>query len=922
MGILFLQNNDKGGMPSLRSWLDGAFESAADQPKPTSVERTRIYATSNIAYRASNKRGDAVSSVPQQILDSGGEPLPDTDPLVKGILRNYRENIKRSEITLCLWGYNLLAKRRSYSGNLYELRWINPNQYMRDIQFRGLRGFRVMAQRSGIPERYIKRENGVFQHEIDFDDDFGGVSPAQVAINEILTGIEMSLTKKSFMENRGVPNWVVGPAQDLPNKVPNEEDANRLMRLLQSLYKGSRNSGRTLVDRFRWQWTNLTMDWDKIKFTDQYADMYEAVSIAFDIPIALIRESASNYAQAEVARRDWGHSWLMRRCEWYGEVFTEQILHDPYIIKRYGTGLVCKPNFDDVMMLKEDDAQKVNKVNAQITGGYRDLYSAAVETGIDTPPIELKGYYMWAGVPTHISKLAQLTAQTQTAGTSTPEAVPTDGVPRPEKPPIPDPIMSPSHSVELPAQTGGKSVALMLSLANNPDLIGLQGMTKKYVGETPVEWNAPDTFHVTVATMPNATDEQVTALQSALDTLKVPDMTFKVGSLGTFDQLGSHAVHFKLRNNQALNDFQEQVYGLVSKMGIPTSGYSLPDQYTPHITMGYAQDKVPSRAFYSGLAVKPTELHMGVENDIVVKKPIGEDKKPTPPDDDPTPEPPPAKTTFLPDDVFSELKVAARKGAGFVPVKLPSATITYIKHLKEIGFETDVVLTAAKSFTVSVLARKAVSATQRDFEREFDNLMEAARADETTRRQASSKLRSLISTYVDIAFQDGLIDGGVDELAVTDEDKQALAKVKSDQSAFITSFLDELFKGDGITDNQAVYKATQWWGLSIYPAYLAGLESAAADNMFTWKLGKTEKHCESCLALDGQRHRFSAFKAAGWLPKGRKLICGAGGLCDCDIVADPGKEKGSLDLVPAASGARSFLHDHEHEEHNPELQPA
>ena len=99
----------------------------------------------------------------------------------------------------------------------------------------------------------------------------------------------------------------------------------------------------------------------------------------------------------------------------------------------------------------------------------------------------------------------------------------------------------------------------MLSLANNPDLIALQGMTRNYVGPAlNVEWLLPETFHVTLATMPNTTDEQLAALQAAFNELDVPEMTFKVGSLGTFDNLDSHAVHFKLRNNAALNDFQDR----------------------------------------------------------------------------------------------------------------------------------------------------------------------------------------------------------------------------------------------------------------------------------------------------------------------------------------------------------------------------
>lgn len=925
MSIFYIQNNQKGEMPSLRSWLTNAFDSAADQEAPNSRERTRIYRTSNIAYRAGNKRGDAVSSVPMQILDPAGEPLPDTDPLVKGLLRNYRENMKRSELTLCFWGANLLVKRRAASGNLFELRWVNPNLYNRDIRFGGLVGFRITARRSGLPERYVKKQDAVYQHEIDFNDDYAGVSPAEVAINEILTGIEMSLTKKSFMENRAVPNWIAGAMGDSPHQQPEQEDADRLTKLLQSMYKGSRNAGRTLVDRFRWQFTNLTMDWDKIKFTDQYADMYEAVAIAFDMPIALIRESASNYAQAEVARRDWGHSWLMRRCEWYGETFTEQVLKDPSIVRRYGTSLVCKPNFDDVMMLKEDDAQKVNKVNAQVQGGYRDLYTAAIETGVKDPPETLKGMYMWGSVPTPISVLPDLWKFKQLVAPSVfnSELVTGEPLPQPVDPNQVVPTntggeaVAPNAQPQLPDVSKdaslppvGKPINIMIGLPNDAELIGLQNRLKQLYASTQVNWLTPDKFHVSLINAPAVPDEQIAMIKEALDNVTwVDDMTLPIGSLRSFDKLGEYAIHFSLRTNSDLSELQQELADLCVSLGIQLGTYSKPEAYKPHITMGYATTKPTPIIFQSKIRVQPQTFVLSVNMETIYKRDWVAQNEPPPE---------PAKTEFLPDDVFKELKVAAKK-ADFKPDKLPVSTLSYIKMLKSEGYEGDVLLTAAKSFTVSVLARKAVSATQRDFEREFDALMEASRANETTRRAASGKLRFLLSKYIDIAFQDGLIDGGVDELSVTAEDKDVLAKVKSDQSPFVSSFLDTLFKGDGISDDQAVYKASQWWNLSVYPAYQAGLESAANDNMFVYKLGKTEKHCESCLALDGQRHRYSAFKQAGCLPRGRRLICGAGGLCDCDLVPDAGKEKGSLESVPLVGSARSFPHDHDHEhEHEPE----
>ncbi len=344
---------------------------------------------------------------------------------------------------------------------------------------------------------------------------------------------------------------------------------------------------------------------------------------------------------------------------------------------------------------------------------------------------------------------------------------------------------------------------------------------------------------------------------------------------------------------------------LCQSLGMKVSTYSRPENYKPHITMGYSEQKPLTIIFQSKIKVQPQEFQLGVGNDIIYRRVwVEESDTPTPLDDEI--EPTSAKM-FLPDDVFKELKVAARKGGAFVPDKLPAPTIVYIKALKELGYETDVVFEAAKSFTLSVLEAKSVSETQRDFEREFDALIEAARNDEKSRKQVGGKLRYFINQYVDRAFLDGMVDGGLEDAILTPEDRDIATQFKSSASTFVTNFLNQLYKGDGITDDQTVYKATQWWNGTIYPAYVAGLERAAADSMFEWKLGKTEKHCASCRALNGQRHRFSEFKAAGFWRASDKLICGRGKLCDCDLVPSKGRSKGRLDTVPVAARSMNLL---------------
>jgi hypothetical protein len=108
-----------------------------------------------------------------------------------------------------------------------------------------------------------------------------------------------------------------------------------------------------------------------------------------------------------------------------------------------------------------------------------------------------------------------------------------------------------------------------------------------------------------------------------------------------------------------------------------------------------------------------------------------------------------------------------------------------------------------------------------------------------------------------------------------------IARLISEQSAYVTAFSQKLFK-DGGTVNDFASKAEQWWNKSVYPAYLEGLKSGDRNGMFVWSLGRTEKHCKDCKRLDGQIHRIKDYLARGLFPKSNDLACG-GYKCDCSL---------------------------------------
>lgn len=85
-------------------------------------------------------------------------------------------------------------------------------------------------------------------------------------------------------------------------------------------------------------------------------------------------------------------------------------------------------------------------------------------------------------------------------------------------------------------------------------------------------------------------------------------------------------------------------------------------------------------------------------------------------------------------------------------------------------------------------------------------------------------------------------------------------------------------KADGYTATiSAIYNAAVLW--------------AKKNQLLTWGLGNTEKHCDSCLKLDGQSHRASWYIARDYIPRkpGAAMDCG-GYHCDCRLKDKDGNE--------------------------------
>jgi HK97 family phage portal protein len=255
-----------------------------------------------------------------------------------------------------------------------------------------------------------------------------------------------------------------------------------------------------------------------------------------------------------------------------------------------------------LLALAEDKQAKAVALNSQLMSGGITLNQYREALDLESIP-EGNVFYIPSGViVTPVEKLGNMPPPVQPGGfgfNSAPPSEPPANTPPPSEP---------------PAKSGNK-VSVTLSLANNADCIALQQRLKELYAAVPMQWADPAQFHVTLISIPVADEAQTEALVNGLNALDTPPLSLPIGSLASFDNVGEHALHFRIRRNQALLDMQEDVYLAAQNAGCQLSSYSDPRAYIPHVTMGYAPQHIRAIAFNSKLSVSPACMVASCEKD-------------------------------------------------------------------------------------------------------------------------------------------------------------------------------------------------------------------------------------------------------------------------------------------------------------------
>lgn len=864
-GVKFTPINSK--KPGLFTGYGNNLHLPAGRLRDDDVGRAMAYLACEYAFNGIRMVASDIAGIPfgVRVVDTQ-EDLPN-HPLIQAI--NWARRLYQQEV-ISLWQIDryvfgeVYALPETNAFGLYNcLRLLNPLAIEKWIPYNTLDGFQYNANSD---YRRFDTSEVAFDKVANPLDDINGLAPLSVALDAINIDKEgKRYILDNFLKNMRMSGILTGRT----GSQVTDQDLGAVVKRL----KEQKNERLVAIaPQLEYKQVQQSVDGTQLQLSE---DARRRIAAALGIPLSVLGAwDSSTFQSAPEQRRHYYESIIFRECFRHALFMTERVL--PYFDDSGKTE--CYYDTDSVSALVEDKAAKTTMVNSRQAAGNMTINEAREALG--DKPVPGGDVFILNGQIISLAQLATMAAQP--AAPLVTDAAPALIQPAP---------VQPEKTVEPTAQAGMKDAWFGLTLPNHPDLIPLQNRVKQIIGEGQCEWNDPADFHVTLLHIPAIGEAEAAALMEAMNEVDVPEMALRVGSLGVFDDVGQHAVHFKIRQNADLKDLQETLYDICEGLGLRMRSFYQPSLYNPHITMGYAAQPL-KRVVYTGkTAVQPSEMQLSIGGEVAYRKACG---KPT------------VKSEALSEPqtiheaALDELAAWEKKWKNHGASKA-SLFHTYMIR-DDIAVNIRQALTEVGASNVSVksvfeeartrLAIRAIQATRIDFEDGFTDLLDDALKGSITRRQFSGRLRSMIELYGYKAYVDGLVDGGVD----AEPDSEEVAQIKqliTDQSQYISGLADAIYKDESTVISEAVaeQKPAMWYNKSINPFYQSGLASADGNGMYEWVYGDTE-HCDDCKRLNGQVHRMKDYTRKSVLPQSDTLTC-KGFNCKCKLVKTTSKANGN-----------------------------
>lgn len=604
----------------------------------------RLFSASSTAYACTEYSATTTAGFPLIVTDPKGDQLAGS-PL-DHVLAHASTLLHSTVISLLLWGRCYLRKRRNRHGFPSSLEWLNPLD-VREIEQGGfVVEYDVATGAFGTVRERVTLDDMVYMQMFDPDPDGKGLSKFEIALQPMSSERGRAVYAAAFFVNSARPDGMLTFDQPLSDEEFDQAQNNWRQ------FKGAGNAHRTAVMPGGARWTPIQTAPIDLALGEQGQQDKQAITAIFQVPPALVGlgdvadplSANSTYSAMEISyirnvalprmktiilpalNEQWAHKDFNPRDHFTLAVDENRIpaLADANLarsdtaIHLVGANIADYPESREMLGLpkREDfflrdpaDPLSMWQAGAITLNEARRFIGVKGEGGAYTNPnceVVLIGGQLFPAA--RLREIADANAQRLI--TPPPPASPF-GLNAPEANALPAPT-----DIDEPRTEPSLCVALLLG--DDPDLVQLQARVRTLYAADGLTWNEPSDFHVTLLYAPHVTDDEVSGLVESLRGLNVRDLTLKIGSLNSFDALGEHALHFRIKRNAALLDLQATLYDTFEDAGVGMSAYSRPAAYTPHITMGYSAHKIKRVVFQSQLAVTPRGLIVWRGDDVLL----------------------------------------------------------------------------------------------------------------------------------------------------------------------------------------------------------------------------------------------------------------------------------------------------------------
>lgn len=756
-----------------------------------------------------------------------------------------------------------------------------------------------------------------------------GQSRFAAAMEEINVDCKVIRFDRSYFANGARPGLIVSPKDGTFSKT----DYDQIKKWMQENLVGVENAFRLLpLTRPMDITTAPPIDLEDLTYLTD--DMMERIASSIGVPIGLVNYSEQAYQLSDQQLENFYKNEIAPTARTFTRFLNARV--KPFFDPRNQVKLDVEKAIKDLLQVYEDQDLQERISRSQWESGTVSLNQRLDSLGLPNVvggDVRLFPTGYVAVRETDLARLPELLVAEAPNAFPPAEALPPLAPQQilPAAPALTRALTAPTVA-QTPSMRASFGVSDGTVVAYLEDVEGLmtlqQIMQRDLPADAPIRWTPREKLHMTLVHMP-IVDEPI--FRTIFET---------VSPLWTHREIlqGTRATTLPGGNSSAipivalvdispeLRELQAKLYREFTGAGVAVSVYSEPSAWKAHITLGYVDadyfNTLPERAFElpADFAVTAASLSFTRGDYERIHTEVA------PADDAAAPEP----EVTAAQEVRMWRRVTLRKGLDramtFEGKILPFAVQhvlregladlkalqlddlqTDVEHFRDVtGALFDIVytyLTDAQDWPYEDWSEvaKAIQTTRLEFEGAFDETLGEARLGNMDRRRWASIVRSLIRRWGTQAFRDGLVDGGYDpgDDPLEAEDQADVERFLIVQSEYVTQFGDVLF-GGGISDGVATYKAGMWFHKSIMPLYQMGRLSADKNQLVEWLIGRTEEHCDTCLAANGQRHRWREWLRRGLRPQGDLLMC-KGFNCDCKFVPATGRAVGRFVDIPIES---------------------